>query len=248
LLHPTQDTPVDNGLLTSLLECLRIGIRIALVTGSSIRTVQDYVLNPIRDLKIRVNDYKLYVYTETGCNGYIISDALRLVPLQNYEVLTMDQHMLASILDALQFLSGKSGIKGEVRVRNGQVNFYCIATREDRIRFAMDLETYFFSKGIGTLNMIVPSAKSAIDISLSTKKRAILDLKRRIGLVGFKNVIFISDSLQVDGSDSELLFEMPEATAFHVGPHDAPVYEGVVSFEGGPDGTREILNYVLSLL
>lgn len=169
------------------------------------------------------------------------------MPLQNYLELTMNQDMIDSILDAIRFLSDKTGLRGNIELRRGQVNFYCNATREDRNRFAKGLNLYFHDTGLWDLNAIVPSAKLVIDISLSTKKRALVDFEKRIGPLDFRNVLYISDSLQTDGSDIILLKQMPEVMAFHVGPADTAVCEGVVFFGGGPEGTKKILAHVSKL-
>jgi hypothetical protein len=248
MLDPILDEYIDERLLFALYSCLKKGIKVALITGTSIATLQTYLLNPLGDLGNQVLKNNLYAYTETGCHGYyFINGNSTPDALEEYEPLTLDVATRTAVLDAIEKVSSVAGVNGRVETRKGQVNFYLDASRQDRNNFAKVLKDFFISVGIKEINIMVPSAKSVIDISLANKYRSVADFMRRINLSEFNKVVFISDSLQVDGSDAELYKKMTGVRAFHVGPNDNDICEDVVMVGEGPEGSYKILNHISTI-
>jgi len=245
MLDPNADEEADSELLIYLHSCLKNRIKTALITGTSLKTLQTYLLNPLRALGADVLVNNLYAYTENGCFAYYYLDKFNFpVEIPDYKKLVLDEEIKTKILEGIEKTFLTFGFDGHVEYRTGQINYYCNLSRERRNYFATILRKYFDSAGLHEINIEVPTAKEVIDISLGNKIDSITDFMKRNEILKYENMIFISDSLQVDGSDADLFEKMPNVNAFHVGPVDAPICDGVVMIGDGPQGACKILNYV----
>lgn len=254
LIDPFIDQPINDSLANRLRDCQCKGINLLLITGCSIQTINTLILTPFRktgciaenSTKSNFNEKrKIIIYTGTGSQGYLVNTNDCLLTLPDFSYQTLDIMSKEGILDAIRKTCTKLNLQGIPEIRPNQVNFYCAYNRQDRLVIAEEIKRQLSLLNISNLTIIVPTAKMVIDISLSSKKQAFMDYQSRFRLKDFKQVILISDSLQIDGSDIELFECMPGAKAIHVGPIDKPLFPGVIHWEGGPQATEEILSFFL---
>jgi len=246
ILDPTNDWPVNHELLKNICACIEKGISIALITGCSLKTVINLILEQHKEITCGTNNEsigKLYLYTGTGCQAFLVGENRKVEPLENYEILTLNKDVEGRLIKIIHNFEKKTGVKGHVEIRQGQINYYCQASRSERNLIANQLRVLLRSGGYDYLHLIVPTAKSVIDISLSTKKFAAMDFIHRANLKNPEKIVFISDSLQIDGGDISILSVSSNIRAYHVGPKDSPIASGVTPVAGGPKATSIILLY-----
>lgn len=252
LIDPMIDNPITYSLASNLKGCRRKGINFVLITGCSIQTIKALVFPFLRESRSAVNKPlneknpgKFVIYTGTGSQGYWLDIDNCLLPLLGYRHLSLDDKRIAVIEDIVNCSCKKLKMHGKTEIRQNQINFYCEYNRQDRLALAQEIKLKLALSGLDDLNVVVPTAKLVIDISLSTKQRAFLDYKTRFDIKDCKYVWLISDSLQFDGSDVELFLSMSGAKAFHVGPLDETLFPGVIGIGGGTKTTEMILSVVL---
>lgn len=253
LIDPVIDEPISRSLASNLNCCQHKGVNFVLITGCSIQTINALVLPFLREDRYTFgkssngnNPGSIVIYTGTGSQGYRLDVDGCLQPLPGYRHLALDDKTIESILDAVNKSCKKLKMHGYPEFRQHQINFYCDYNRQNRQALSEEIKYQLALSGLDDLIVVVPTAKMVIDISLSSKRQAFLDYQIRFGVVDFTQVLLISDSLQVDGSDVELFLCMPGAKAFHVGPLDKPLFQGVIGLNGGTKSTEMILASVFN--
>jgi hypothetical protein len=254
VLHGEDDKEVLPSLLHAIIECLYRGIDIAFVSGCSRETVELLVIAPWKRLKGAFEqhfstafDGRLLIYLATGSEGYFVTSDLTLAELPMYASTVLVPDDAARIVELLERISKRHGAETRIEVRCAQVNFYVQASRKVRQAIAFEINEALMLAGIDQLHILIPSSKEVIDVCGSSKMRAVHDLISRLGIGQHEQALIISDSLQHDGGDVEMLKPFENPKAVHVGEKDADLHPATLHIQGGPGATLRVLSHVLSL-
>lgn len=221
VLDPHIDAAAPSEVLWAIIELLESGVALAIITGSSICTVERLLLLPLRELMAargadRGAEFQdVLVYTSHATHGWVCRNG-SLEKLHGYDSKFFDAVTRDSLI---QFL--RAGPRrwhfGKIWIRPGQLNVHVDQNWQTRRLIASEI-----SDGITALKLPVriyfnvPSSKARIDISLSSKASGLADAQRRLGCADSETVV-LADSLQNGGSDWPMIEGNREVIAIQTG-------------------------------
>jgi hypothetical protein len=244
MVHPYEDEPISGALALVLEAACARGLQIGLITATSLKSLDTLVFRRFIGSSTKVME-RLVAYTDTGTLAYRFDAEGNQRPLEDYRTLAFDDEGRAAVLSVIDIATERFGLHGStLKVKPGQVNFYCGGSWARRREVASHLEALLHRSGHGNVAVMVPSAKDTIDIALCDKARPMADFLRRYALRE-DAVLIVGDSLQEGAADVQMLQAAPGALAWHVG--EMPPVDGASHSSGrGPEGCLEVIQGALS--
>jgi len=246
LLKSEKDSLISMKIVKALAEILSAGINLAFITGSSIKTTLELVINPLINLLIERNEKlinsPLYFYTGHGAAGWKIDVFGNLNKLEGYQEMLMSNKLKSTIYNLLNQSPAYWKFQSYF-IREGQINIAIDGSLNYRIKIAEEIKKCLMLEGIKEKYFIhVPSAKKRIDISVSSKERAMKNLLVKTKL-HTNQVILIADSMHMGGPDNKMFFHQEGMIGIQVGRKLVP--ENI--FHGPGIGQLGTLSWLLSI-
>jgi hypothetical protein len=247
IIDPLEDTPITQSLANSLASLLAVGFPVALNTATSLQSMQQLVLDPIRRRPQTTGArQRLVLYVDSGTSGHLLEPHGTVAPLPDFDDLAFTEIERKTILSVVDRATAeRPQFVNHTKVKPGQVNFYSGGSWAERRVLADVLQAEFDRSGLSRVNVMVPTAKATIDIALCDKSRGTLDFERRHDIDGA--LIIIGDSLQERAPDLRMIESATHPVGIQVGPM-APV-PGTAHLKGpGPDRVDEFLAELIAML
>lgn len=122
---------------------------------------------------------RLILYVDRSTAAYTLEAEGKPVPLSGYQFLYFSERQVNEVLEGIRLSCRAFRWSRPVwKVKPGQINYYCGGTFEERMQLAEFLKAYLVRTD-GEIFVMVPSAKSTIDIALRNKSYATRDLLSR---------------------------------------------------------------------
>ncbi|HVT13115.1 MAG TPA: hypothetical protein VHE55_12700 [Fimbriimonadaceae bacterium] len=245
LIDPVHDIPMSPDLASSLVRLSCDGIKIGIVTATSLASLQTLIVPCLVTASIQLQaphewSNPFLVYVDSGTAAYSLDADGTPRKMAEYEFQSFKDEEVHAILKVLDSVCSRlRWPKPLWKVKPGQINFYCGSDWATRHKLAHVIKSAFSAIALHHVQVMVPTAKETIDIALSNKARPMLDLLHRCEIPPVA-LVTVGDSMQPGGAD----LDMFDAALGCVGVQVGEIQPGsdVAFMEGyGPERAYQIL-------